>query len=62
MMSNFFGAHFPICGLRTTDRYTASQLVWNARAVSRQLSRRAQSRFGPFTLSQWRSKMRVVAL
>src|ERR1035437_9251976 len=32
----------PHCTNHSTDRYTASQLVWNARAVSRQLIRRAQ--------------------
>src|ERR1035438_10826487 len=31
----------------STDRYTASQLVWNARAVSRQLNRRAQRAKNP---------------
>src|ERR1035441_4780580 len=31
----------------STDRYTASQLVWKARAVSRQLSRRAQRAKNP---------------
>src|SRR5450759_1139484 len=32
----------PHCTNHSTDRYTASQLVWNARAVSRQLNPRAQ--------------------
>src|SRR5450432_3146378 len=31
----------------STDRYTASQLVWKARAVSRQLSRRPQRAKNP---------------
>src|SRR5665647_532005 len=31
----------------STDRYTASQLVWNVRAVSRQLNRRAQRAKNP---------------
>ena len=32
---------------RSSNRYTASQLVWNARAVSRQLNRRAQGARNP---------------
>src|ERR1019366_8687161 len=37
----------PHCTNHSTDRYTASQLVWNARAVSRQLNRRAQRAKNP---------------
>src|ERR1700722_2227609 len=37
----------PHCTNHSTDRYTASQLVWKARAVSRQLSRRAQRAKNP---------------
>src|ERR1017187_11039858 len=37
----------PHCTNHSTDRYTASQLVWNARAVSRQLIRRAQRAKNP---------------
>src|ERR1019366_4023595 len=37
----------PHCTNHSTDRYTASQLVWKARAVSRQLNRRAQRAKNP---------------
>src|SRR5664280_572239 len=37
----------PHCTNHSTDRYTASQLVWNVRAVSRQLNRRAQRAKNP---------------
>jgi hypothetical protein len=38
----------PHCTNHSTERYTASQLVWNTCAVSRQLSRRAQRAKHPF--------------